>query len=326
MKTENLLLFGGLGLGAYYFLSKRGATTTYTGSGGSSSQERTYNIPANTYTYPSGGYVPAGTYTESQLPSLGFVMYPENSRQYYHYTQLAPTSGVQAGTQTSGTQWYNQIMNYVNTGIQLYNTAGTLATSISQKIKATAVDWNNSIVTVQLGFGYVNYNGNIDPTTRLDKKSFDNTQRITIDNNGQQAIIKFIQGNQVKKQATVDFYNEKLIGFDAGSVMNGIYIGSIGACGSYVEPNYDTVTNIMGIGAVYNYQHPKAVTHCFDGTYSDAGKGACAYHGGAHEIKLNKKGQRVYTGKGELMHYMPYRKQYKKNWARKKGSDRPTML
>ena len=389
MKTENLLLFGGLGLGAFYFLSKRGAT----GGGGffGGGQQRTFTIPANTYTSPTGGFVPAGTYNESQLPSIGFVQYPENSGNWFHYTQLAPTSGVPAGTQTSGPQWYNQVLNYVNTGIQLYNTAGGLATSINQKIKATAVDWNNSIVTVELGFGYVNYNGNIDPTTRLDKKSFDNSQRITIENNGQQAIIKFISGNQITKQATVDFYNEKLTGFDAGSVMNGIYIGSIGYCGSYLEPNYDTVTKIMGtkkyvnqdtllskteyrgytieksrsiedgsiyliitkngkyvtsprnikyaktiidreigdnneIGAVYNYQHPKSVTHCFDGTYSDAGKGACAYHGGAHEIKLNRKGQRVYTGKGELMHYSPYRKQYKKNWARKKGSDRPTML
>ena len=146
MKTENLLLFGGLGLGAFYFLSKRGAT----GGGGffGGGQQRTFTIPANTYSLPTGGFVPAGTYNESQLPSIGFVQYPENSGNWFHYTQLAPTSGVPAGTQTSGVQWYNQVMNYVNTGIQLYNTAGTLATSINQKIKATSVDWNNSVVTV----------------------------------------------------------------------------------------------------------------------------------------------------------------------------------
>jgi hypothetical protein len=73
---------------------------------------------------------------------------------------------------------------------------------------------------------------------------------------------------------------------------------------------------IDGIGAVYNYNHPKSVTHCFDGTYSDAGKGACAYHGGSHEVKVNRKGQRVYTGKGEVMHYVPYRRKYKTDWAR----------
>lgn len=70
------------------------------------------------------------------------------------------------------------------------------------------------------------------------------------------------------------------------------------------------------IGSTYDYMHPKAITHCFDGTYSDAGKGACSYHGGAHEIKL-RKNVRDYTGKGKYAHYIPYRKQYKKDWANK---------
>lgn len=71
--------------------------------------------------------------------------------------------------------------------------------------------------------------------------------------------------------------------------------------------------DIDGIGSIYNYSHPKAITHCFDGTYSDAGKGACSYHGGSHEVKL-RKGQRLYNGKGNYEHYIPYRKKYKQNW------------
>jgi hypothetical protein len=408
MKTEQLLLIGGIGAGALYFLSKRPASGSGGGFfGGGTSQERTFTIPANTYTLPQGGYVPAGTYKESQLESIGFVQYPAGSRNWYHYTQLAPTSGLPTGTNTSGSSWYNQVLNYINLGTQLYNTAGTLSTEIAQSIKSTAVDWNNSIVSVNLKFGYITYIGNIDPTTRETKKSFDNTQQIVIEGNGQQTFIKYIQGNQIKKQATIDFYNEKLIGFSAGSVgLSGIYIGNIGNCGCSTEPNYDRVTPMYGIGAVkkkwkvdeyfareynrdvdslkyfvydlnrnkileasfskseaeyqaldynadddnivvlslkqlkqrgipdprpsmkydlktlkkigaiYNYNHPKSVTHCFDGTYSDAGKGACAYHGGSHEVKVNRKGQRVYTGKGEVMHYVPYRRKYKTDWAR----------
>jgi len=402
MKTEQLLILGGIGAGALYFLSKM---PSFGGGGGT--RERTFTIPANTYASPNGGYIPAGTYKESELLGIGFVEYPQGSKTYYHYSQLAPQSGIPSGTNTSSSNWLSQVQQYINLGVQLYNTAGGIATSVQQTLKSTAVDWNNSTVTVNLKFGYVTYTGIIDPTSIVNKKSFDNTQQITIQGNGQQTIIKYIQGNQVKKQATIDFYNEKLIGFDAGSVgLSGIYIGSVGENGRMIEPNYDTVTSMYGIGAVkkkwkvdeyfareynrdvdslkyfvydlnrnkileasfskseaeyqaldynadddnivvlslkqlkqrgipdprpsmkydlktltkigavYNYQHPKSLTHCFDGTYSDAGKGACAYHGGAHEIKLNKKGQRVYTGKGELMHYAPYRRKYKTDWAR----------
>lgn len=99
-----------------------------------------------------------------------------------------------------------------------------------------------------------------------------------------------------------------------------------GFCNCYLQPDYDRPINIMGIngiGSNYDYMHPKAITHCFDGTYSDAGKGACSYHGGAHEIKL-RKGQRDYTGKGKYEHYAPYRRQYKSNWA--KNKDKVTTL
>ena len=81
-----------------------------------------------------------------------------------------------------------------------------------------------------------------------------------------------------------------------------------------------------GIGSIYRYNHPKGLTHCQDGTYSDAAKGACSYHGGAHEIKL-RKGMRDYTGKGNYDHYMSYRKAYKNAWAKQnRKSDRVTTL
>jgi hypothetical protein len=82
------------------------------------------------------------------------------------------------------------------------------------------------------------------------------------------------------------------------------------------------------IGSIYPYNHPKGLTHCQDGTYSDAAKGACSYHGGAHEIKL-RKGMRDYSGKGKYDHYMSYRKAYKNSWAkqnRASKSDRVVTL
>jgi hypothetical protein len=188
------------------------------------------------------------------------------------------------------------------------------------KIKSTAVDWNNSSVSVDLFYGLtppeieaVKFIGKIDPTTKTVNTIKD--QSIEIIGNGQQTTIRFIKAGKIQRQAVIDFFNEKLVGFDAGSV------------GISGYSNIDTVTSIYGIGSVYDYNHPKGITHCFDGTYSDSHKGACSYHGGAHEIKL-RKGKRDYSGKGNYEHYLPYRKSYKANWARKnKGSsDRVVTL
>jgi hypothetical protein len=90
------------------------------------------------------------------------------------------------------------------------------------------------------------------------------------------------------------------------------------------DPRQDL--KIKGIGSVYSYNHPKGITHCFDGTYSDSHKGACSYHGGAHEIKL-RKNKRDYSGKGQYAHYSPYRKAYKSAWAKRNASsDRVVTL
>ena len=84
--------------------------------------------------------------------------------------------------------------------------------------------------------------------------------------------------------------------------------------GSRAKNEYNRMVD-AGIGSIYKYNHPKGLTHCQDGTYSDSHKGACSYHGGAHEIKL-RKGMRDYTGKGNYEHYMSYRKAYKNTWAK----------
>ncbi|NDG32065.1 hypothetical protein EB118_18565, partial [bacterium] len=261
---------------------------------------------------PNGQRVP-----ESQLPSLGYVLY---QGKWYHQTQFpAP-----AGTDNTSPSWLAYLNTAIQTGTQLYTTGMAIYSSFQKDIKSTKVDWNNSVVTVRLVYGYATptsgaiiYQGDINPTTKDTRTHQD--QSIDISGNGQQTIIKFIKNGAIQKQATIDFYNEKLIGFDAGSVgISGIYIGAF--------DNIDTVTNMYGVGSIYDYNHPKGLTHCFDGTYSDSHKGACSYHGGAHEIKL-KKGKRDYTGKGVYDHYVGYRKAYKKNWAKNnRASDKVVTL
>jgi len=247
-----------------------------------------------------------------------------------------------------------------------------------RRIKSTAVDWSNSNVTVDLAYDTLFHTGKIDPTTKL-LKTFED-KAIEITGNGQQTSIKFIKNKQIEKQATIDFYSEKLFNFDAGSV------------GISGYSNIDTVTSMYGIGSIpkyhklvleaaeyivdndmsankkakflksvmktanindeyrkriflsevdsaimdilypekigstYSYSHPKAITLCTDGNYSDSHKGACSYRGGAYAIKL-RNGQRDYTGKGKYELYAPYRKAYKSAWAkRNRASDKVTTL
>ena len=287
---NNLIVFGALGVGAYLLLKGK------LGGG-----ERMFTLP-------NGQRVP-----ESQLPSLGYVKYNE---QWYPASSLQPPN-VPAGTDPNSPTWLSYVNAALQTGQQLLVLGGNISEQFIKTIKSTAVDWNNQNITVNLKYGYLSHNGVVNPTTSLNKTYQD--QAINISGNGQQTIIKFTKAGQVQKTATIDFYNEKLLGFDAGSVgITGIYIGS--------ADNIDTVTNMYGIGSVYKYNHPKGLTHCQDGTYSDSHKGACSYHGGAHEIKL-RKGSRDYSGKGSYEHYASYRKQYKNKWAKQnRYSDRVTTL
>lgn len=397
-KTNNLLIYGAIGLGAYLLLGKKGSSTN--GGGG----EKTYTIRENQY--PN---VPAGTYKESELVNYGFVEYPAGSDTYYHQTQFVAPQG----TDTTAPTWLNYLNTAIQLGTTLYTTVTDVTAQANKKMKTTAVDWNNDKVTVQLAYGYASYNGEITPISNFTKTAA--TLQIKVTTDGQKVTIKFIKSSisstgvtttTVEKEGIIDFYNQKLTGFDAGSI-SGVYMA--GYCNTYLQPNYDRPVNIMGIGSIknnyqvyhnsyssavqeaidyankkgyelneddifryismdskrpkhgqttrvsipiykngveqkkmlhfqvygmknkyelnayingvgsiYDYMHPKAITHCFDGSYSDAGKGACSYHGGAHEIKL-RRGQRLYNGKGVYEHYLPYRKQYKKDWNRKKS-------
>lgn len=300
MKQKQILLFGALGVGAYLLLSgKLGGTGTGNTGGG------------RMFTLPNGQTVP-----ESQLPSMGYVQY---QGQWFLASDLQPPN-VPAGTSPNSQTWMDYVNAALQTGQQLFILGGELGSTIAQVIKSTAVDWPNNSVTVRVSYGYLSYNGVVTPTTNITKPYSD--QQIVITGSGTQAIIKLIKAGQVVKQATIDFANKKLTGFSAGSVgITGVYIGS-------AYSNIDTVTSMYGIGSIYKYNHPKGLTHCQDGTYSDATKGACAYHGGAHEIKL-RKGMRDYTGKGDYAHYASYRKDYKNSWVkqnRTSKSDRVVTL
>jgi hypothetical protein len=332
MKQKQILLFGALGVGAYLLLSgKLGGTgtDTDTGTGG-----------GRMFTLPNGQTVP-----ESQLPSMGYVKY---EGQWYLASDLQPPN-VPAGTSPNSQTWMDYVNAALQTGQQLFVLGGELGSSIAQIIKSTAVDWNNSNVTVKVSYGYLSYNGVVNPTTNVTRSYAD--QQIVISGTGQQTKIKLLKAGVVKKEATIDFYNEKLIGFSAGSVgITGVYIGS-------AYSNIDTVTSMYGIGAIgnpivyalalekakerlneqkryggigstYDYPHPKSLTLCTDGNYSDSHKGACSYRGGAYAIKL-RNGQRDYTGKGKYELYAPYRKAYKSAWAkqnRTSKSDRVVTL
>jgi hypothetical protein len=288
---NNLIVFGALGVGAYLLLKGK--------LGGGSERM---------FTLPNGQRVP-----ESKLKDYGYVKY---QGQWYLATDLQPPN-VPQGTTPNSPNWINYVNAALQTGQQLLIIGGNLTEGIIRSIKSTAVDWNNSNVTVNVKYGYLTHSGVVNPTTVVNKPYDD--QVLSIRGNGRQTQITLSKAGVVQKTATIDFYNEKLYDFDAGSVgITGIYIGSF--------DNIDTITPMYGIGSTYNYAHPKALTHCQDGTYSDSHKGACSYHGGAHEIKL-RKGSRDYSGKGSYEHYASYRNQYKNKWAKQnRYSDRVTTI
>jgi hypothetical protein len=354
MKDNTILVIGAVGVAALLFLGKKKNTLS----------SQMFNIPPNVSTQlPQGGSVP-----ESSLPQYGFIQY---QGAWYHQSQFqAP-----AGTDTNSLAWLTTLQNALATGQQLYVLGGGISTSFIKVMKR-----------------YISFSGKINPNSTVSKVYGDS--KITISSGMNISVIKFITGTNVVKEATVNFYTEKLTGFDAGSVgVSGVYLGGmitghsepkrwfidyssfekvietieryydrmgvkysrkllgsdvewkIGSqikvvlhddgfdnwCQVYVKGkkvgpmNYsvseldETLWNmkkVSGIGAVYNYKHAKALTACQDGTYSDADKGACSYHGGAAEVKVQKTG-RVKSGKkGTYLGYKDYRDIYKSNWAK----------
>ena len=296
MKTNKILIFAALGIGALLLFSGKKDNESGEGAGGM-------------FTLPDGTKVP-----ESQLPSLGYI---RHEGQWKHQSELT-TPDMPANVDPNSPQWLSILNASLQSGSQLYSMSSELASALSRSIKSTAVNWDDKAVTVTVKFGFQVYNGVVTPFSNITKTYSD--QQIVILGKGPQAKITLLKGGAVQKEAIIDFNTKKLIGFSAGSVISGT--GVVG----YRNSNIDTVTSIFGVGSIYRYNHPKGLTHCQDGTYSDSHKGACSYHGGAHEIKL-RKGMRDYTGKGNYDHYMSYRKAYKNAWAKQnRKSDRVTTL
>jgi hypothetical protein len=93
------------------------------------------------------------------------------------------------------------------TGSNLEN----LPISIQMKITGTA-DWNNSTVKTNITFGSQTWAGDINPTTN--KTETKNDQEIRITGGATATMIDLLKGGKVLKSAYIDFYNEKLNGFN----------------------------------------------------------------------------------------------------------------
>jgi hypothetical protein len=86
-----------------------------------------------------------------------------------------------------------------------------LPISIQMRIIGTA-DWNNSTVKTNITFGTQSWAGDINPTTN--KTETKNDQEIRITGGATNTTISLIKRGTVLKSANIDFYNEKLNGFN----------------------------------------------------------------------------------------------------------------
>jgi len=86
-----------------------------------------------------------------------------------------------------------------------------LAISIQMRITGTA-DWNNSSVKTNITFGTQSWAGDINPTTN--KTETKNDQEIRITGGATNTTISLIKQGTVLKSANIDFYNERLNGFN----------------------------------------------------------------------------------------------------------------
>jgi hypothetical protein len=73
-------------------------------------------------------------------------------------------------------------------------------------------DWNNTKVVTNVIFGPFTWTGEINPTTNKSEKR--GTQEIKITGGAQSAKIELLENGQIVKTAEIDFYNEKLNGFN----------------------------------------------------------------------------------------------------------------
>jgi hypothetical protein len=86
-----------------------------------------------------------------------------------------------------------------------------LPIDIQMKITGTA-DWNNSTVKTNIVFGDQTWAGDINPTTN--KTETKNDQEIRITGGATATMIDLLKGGKVLKSAYIDFYNERLNGFN----------------------------------------------------------------------------------------------------------------
>jgi hypothetical protein len=86
-----------------------------------------------------------------------------------------------------------------------------LPTSIQMTITGAA-DFNNSTVKTNIVFGSQTWSGDINPTTNKSETKGDQT--IQIKGGATATTIDLLKGGRVLKSAYVDFYNEKLNGFN----------------------------------------------------------------------------------------------------------------
>ena len=75
-----------------------------------------------------------------------------------------------------------------------------------------AADFNNSTVKTNIVFGSQTWSGDINPTTNKSETKGDQTIKIT--GGAIATTIDLLKGGKVLKSAYVDFYNEKLNGFN----------------------------------------------------------------------------------------------------------------
>jgi hypothetical protein len=86
-----------------------------------------------------------------------------------------------------------------------------LPTSIQMTITGAA-DFNNSTVKTNIVFGPQTWSGDINPTTNKSETKGDQTIKIT--GGATATTIDLLKGGKVLKSAYIDFYNEKLNGFN----------------------------------------------------------------------------------------------------------------
>lgn len=73
-------------------------------------------------------------------------------------------------------------------------------------------DWNNSKVKIDITFGSYTWYGELNPTTNITQQQGD--KKIILKGGATQGKIQLLKNGKIVKEATADFYDEKLIGFN----------------------------------------------------------------------------------------------------------------